>query len=165
MDKPDYLSQADWEEWQRQHGRTGRGDKRGTRGNGAAPPNAGVTLDDFVAYMPMHNYIFLPVGELWPGASVNARVPPIYIGKDENGEPKYISAAAWLAVNRPVEQMTWAPGEPTGDPEPAHYWGRLDRPSGRCGLQPLPAANVGARRRLRGGIERVARPRPPRLSS
>jgi hypothetical protein len=68
---------------------------------------SGVSHDDFVAYMPQHSYIFMPARELWPAGSVNARVPPI-IGPD--GKP--IPAAKWLDTNRPVEQMTWAPGKP-----------------------------------------------------
>jgi hypothetical protein len=71
-----------------------------------------VSLDDFWAYMPQHNYLFAPVGELWPGASVNSRIPPISVGMDEKGEPITIPASAWLDRNKPVEQMTWAPGEP-----------------------------------------------------
>jgi hypothetical protein len=67
-------------------------------GSGAA-----ISIEDFYAYMPMHNYIFTPSRELWPASSVNARVPAV------NGIP----AATWLDRNRPVEQMTWAPGWPT----------------------------------------------------
>ena len=37
----------------------------------------GVTLDNFHAYMPMHNYIFAPTREMWPAGSVNARIPPV----------------------------------------------------------------------------------------
>jgi Family of unknown function (DUF5906) len=72
----------------------------------------GVTLDDFRAYMPMHAYIYMPTGEMWPGESVNSRLPPIRIGADEDGKPKFTSASAWLDRNKPVEQMTWAPGSP-----------------------------------------------------
>lgn len=80
---------------------------------------AGVGLDDFYAYMPSHQYIFAPSGQMWPGSSVNVRVPPIPVigadGKpvlDNAGKPKKILAATWLDHKRPVEQMTWAPGEP-----------------------------------------------------
>jgi Family of unknown function (DUF5906)/Bifunctional DNA primase/polymerase, N-terminal len=66
-----------------------------------------VELKDFVAYMPMHNYVFTPTREPWPAASVNARISPV---QQENG--KAISASAWLDANAPVEQMTWAPGAP-----------------------------------------------------
>jgi len=78
----------------------------------------GVSLDDFHACMPMHNYLFAPSREPWPAASVNARIPPIPLmrdGKsvlDEDGEQVMQSASSWLDQNRPVEQMTWAPGLP-----------------------------------------------------
>jgi hypothetical protein len=65
-----------------------------------------VTLESFWAYMPMHQYIFEPTGELWPAASVNARLGAVCDGGDE------IAASKWLDRQRPVEQMTWAPGEP-----------------------------------------------------
>jgi hypothetical protein len=74
-------------------------------GNGYDP--GGISLDDFYAYMPSHSYIFAPSGELWPAGSINARIPPISVGPD-----KSISASAWLDRNKPVEQMTWAPGLP-----------------------------------------------------
>jgi Family of unknown function (DUF5906) len=61
-----------------------------------------VTYDDFVAYMVQGKFIYMPAGQLWPAGSVNARLP--WFGKTR--------PAAWLAQNRPVEQMTWMPGEP-----------------------------------------------------
>jgi hypothetical protein len=69
-------------------------------------PSNGVSLDDFHAYMPTHSYIFAPTRETWPASSVNARIPPISIGD------KKMSASAWLDQNKPIEQMTWAPGLP-----------------------------------------------------
>ncbi len=80
----------------------------------------GVSLDDFYAYMPQHNYIFAPNRSLWPGESVNSRIPPVPL-TDRKGEPvldkegKQIKqkASAWLDRKRPVEQMIWAPGRPT----------------------------------------------------
>jgi hypothetical protein len=84
-----------------------------------APEGAqAVTLDDFFAYMPMHNYIYEPSREPWPGASVNARIPPVPLMRngepvlDDNGEQVMQTASAWLDQNKPVEQMTWAPGLP-----------------------------------------------------
>lgn len=68
----------------------------------------GVSLEDFHAYMPAHSYIFTPSREMWPASSVNARIPPIPMGDDEKKMP----ANAWLDRNKPVEQMTWAPGLP-----------------------------------------------------
>jgi hypothetical protein len=69
----------------------------------AASEPEGVTLKDFVAYMPSHSYICTLTREMWPAASVNARL--------EN-PAKDVTASAWLDRNSPVEQMTWAPGEP-----------------------------------------------------
>jgi hypothetical protein len=75
--------------------------------------SAGVTLADFRAYMPQHNYIYAPTRELWPAKSVNSRLDPVQIGTDAaTGDPIKISAAAWLDRHQPVEQLTWAPGEP-----------------------------------------------------
>lgn len=77
-------------------------------GSGGHATLSGVTADDFYAYMPMHSYIFTPTRELWPASSVNSRVPPIDVGA-----AKPIKASTWLDEYRHVEQMTWAPGEPT----------------------------------------------------
>ncbi|MET2825828.1 primase-helicase family protein [Mesorhizobium shangrilense] len=77
------------------------------RANAATKEGGALTIDAFVAYMPMHNYIYLPNRDPWPAASVNARVPPIEV----NGGTD-ISASEWLDQNRPIEQMTWMPGEP-----------------------------------------------------
>jgi Family of unknown function (DUF5906) len=65
-----------------------------------------VRREDFVAYLPAHNYIFMPTREPWPGSSVNAVLPAIKISKD-----KSIPASTWIDRNQAVEQMTWAPGE------------------------------------------------------
>ncbi len=79
----------------------------------------GVSLEDFNAYMPMHNYIFAPSREPWPASSVNARLGSIPLFNadgmpvlNEEGEQVEMAASAWLDRNRPVEQMTWAPGLP-----------------------------------------------------
>lgn len=85
----------------------------------AAVTSEGVTLNDFHAYMPTHGYIYRPTRAMWPGASVNSRIPPVPLFKangepllDDEGKPRKISATAWLDRHRPVEQMTWAPGLP-----------------------------------------------------
>jgi hypothetical protein len=79
----------------------------------------GVTIADFRAFMETHRYIFMPTGAHWPASSVNARIAPLTLRDDDgrevlddNGKPKKITAAAWLDRHRPVEQQTWAPGEP-----------------------------------------------------
>lgn len=74
------------------------------------PPLA-VTLDNFYAYMKKEGAcIFIPSGEIWPSANVNKRLSPVFVGLDDNGEPKYIPAATWLYGNKAVEQLTWIPG-------------------------------------------------------
>ena len=79
----------------------------------ASSPGEGVSLGDFHAYMPMHSYIYAPSRELWPGSSVNGRIARVQLeGVGDDGKPKTISPSAWLDRHRPVEQMTWAPGEP-----------------------------------------------------
>jgi hypothetical protein len=87
--------------------------------NGVDGDAAGITLRDFWAYMPQHNYIFAPTRSPWPASSVNARLPAVPLVDasgapvlDENGKPRKITPAAWLDKHKPVEQMTWAPGEP-----------------------------------------------------
>ena len=72
-----------------------------------------VRLDDFLAFMPTHSYVYLPLRDFWPATSVNARVPPVGTGRyDENGEEITIKASTWLDQNRPCEQMSWLPGRP-----------------------------------------------------
>jgi hypothetical protein len=79
---------------------------------------AGVTIEDFRAYMPGHSYIFMPCRDIWPAASVNSRLG-LMPALDANGRPKrkkgkdvMIRANEWLDQNRAVEQMTWVPGMP-----------------------------------------------------
>ena len=68
---------------------------------------ADVSIDDFRAFMPTHTYIYLPLRDFWPAASVNARVPLVGTGQyDEDGEEITIKASTWLDQNRPCEQMS-----------------------------------------------------------
>jgi hypothetical protein len=85
-----------------------------------ARKDAGVSLDDFYAYMPARSsFIFMPTREMWPSTSVDARLGPVPCldangqpDLDENGQQKTQPASKWIAQNRCVEQMTWAPGKP-----------------------------------------------------
>lgn len=65
-----------------------------------------VSLEDFHAYMPQHNYLYVPTRELWPAASVNGRVEWPTVGG------KKARPSDWLDANRPIEQMIWHPAEP-----------------------------------------------------
>ncbi len=62
---------------------------------------AAVSEQDFWAYMPAHQYIYVPTRELWPASSVNASV--VMTGT---------KAGEWLDKHRACQQMTWAPGLP-----------------------------------------------------
>jgi hypothetical protein len=93
--------------------------KSGTRQQGWNARRRGVMLDDFYAYMPRHSYIFVPTRETWPGSSVNARVSKVPLFKkngapvvDDKGKPKHSKPSDWLDRHKPIEGMTWAPGEP-----------------------------------------------------
>jgi hypothetical protein len=92
--------------------------------NGAEPQP--VTVEDFYSYLPSREFIFVPTRDLWRLGSVNARCP-LPLGPDgkpvmklvkrkkggaETFEEVPVLPAEWLDQNRPIEQMTWAPGEP-----------------------------------------------------
>jgi hypothetical protein len=81
-------------------------DRKKTKQTNKSESQSALRLDDFVAYLPRHNYIFLATREPWPAASVNARIPPVANGNE------MIAASAWLDEHRAVEQMTWCPGLP-----------------------------------------------------
>lgn len=78
-----------------------------------------LSLDDFYADMKSRQFIYVPARELWPAASVDARISPVTVVDEggnpiigDNNKPIKLPASKWLAKNRPVEQMTWAPGSP-----------------------------------------------------
>jgi hypothetical protein len=117
-----------------------------------ASAEAGVSLNDFYAYMPQHTFIYTPTREPWPARSVNARLGdvPLYNPDgtpelDERGEQKYIPASTWLDQNRPVEQMTWAPGLPMLIPDRLiAEGGWIERPEVAClNLYRPPTIKVG----------------------
>lgn len=68
-------------------------------------PTEGITIHDFIAYLPEHAYVYVPTRQIWPAASVNAVVPPIGNGKDAT------LASSWLDQNRAAAAMTWFPGQ------------------------------------------------------
>jgi Family of unknown function (DUF5906) len=77
-----------------------------------------INLADFRAYLPAHNYIFMPCREPWPAASVDAVFPPQVL-TDAAGNPilkggkvQKLAASRWLDRNQPAHQMTWVPGLP-----------------------------------------------------
>lgn len=70
--------------------------------NPKVKPNEASSFDSYWAYMPTHQYIFIPTGALWPASSINSRLR-------KKGRLK---ANKWLDRNQHIEQMTWVPGEP-----------------------------------------------------
>lgn len=72
----------------------------------AAPAQAAgdVSVEDFIAYLPANKFLYRPTSELWPAESVDASV-------EAPGRGRRQKASKWLAENRAVHQMTWAPGE------------------------------------------------------
>jgi hypothetical protein len=79
----------------------------------------GISLDDIHAYMPTHSYIYAPSREMWPATSINSRIAPVRLFDvrgmpvlNKKGEQLLVPASVWLDKNKPVEQMTWAPGFP-----------------------------------------------------
>ncbi|WP_244829210.1 primase-helicase family protein [Caballeronia sp. TF1N1] len=60
------------------------------------------SYEDFYAYLPTHGYLHAPTREIWPVASVNAKLPP----------RERIKPSTWLDQHRAVVQLVWVPGEP-----------------------------------------------------
>jgi hypothetical protein len=90
----------------------------------SAADNRIVTVYDFYAFAPKHQCIHIPTGDLWPYPSVDERIPT------SEGSPK---ASRWIAQNRSVDQITWAPG----GPEVINDWyvikgGWKHKPGARC---------------------------------
>jgi hypothetical protein len=93
------------------------------------PRSRSIKISDFIAYLPMHSYIYIPTRDLWAAVAVNSQLPAMPVlnedgsravgpeTKDKSGDvkagkPLSIPANSWLDQNRAVEQMTWAPGLP-----------------------------------------------------
>ena len=82
-------------------------------------PPRGISLDDFHAYMPGAFVHLRADPRDGPAASINARILRVVI-VDAGGHPviaqkgkqRILPANLWLDQNKPVEQMTWAPGLP-----------------------------------------------------
>jgi hypothetical protein len=107
-----------------------------------------VTTADFYAYLPAHQYLFVPTRELWPGSSVNAKcaqprdaagqpvtkqVPRKGKGGVTNFESVPMPPTEFLDEQRAVEQMTWAPGEPMVIADRlVSDGGWIDRPGSHC---------------------------------
>ena len=75
-------------------------------------PDLGVSLYDFRAYMPMHSYISCPPAKCGRrAASTRAFHPWRWVSTRRAILLSFRPATGWTR-HQPVEQMTWAPGEP-----------------------------------------------------
>ncbi|WP_233868637.1 primase-helicase family protein [Paraburkholderia adhaesiva] len=68
---------------------------------GAPEPAEGYRYEDFYAYLPTHGYLHTPTREIWPVASINAKLP----------RREHLKPSTWLDQHRPVMQLVWVPGE------------------------------------------------------
>jgi len=126
-------------------------------------PESGVNITDFYAYMPGHNYIFMPCRETWATASIDARLP-LQVMLDANGQPvtkggkvKMMKPSRWLDLNRPVEQMTWVPGMPAIIHDRLVVdGGWIDRPGVKClNLYRPPRLKLGIAAEAQRWVEHV----------
>ena len=89
--------------WQKNFFNDGKGVKPGDAVPESAVSENEISLTDFYAYLPKHQYIFAPTRDLWSpeGLDASSLLWP-------NGNPP----SEWLDRARPIHQMTWAPGNP-----------------------------------------------------
>ena len=66
-------------------------------------------FEDFYAFLPDENLIYVPTGDLWPAAPVNGKV---MVEPIDPATGKLIKPADYLDRFRAVDQMTWHPGFP-----------------------------------------------------
>lgn len=80
-----------------------------------------IVLEDFYAFKPRHEYIYMPTGEIWIAAGVNGTLGPVplvnadgtpMMTEGKNPKRMYEKATAYLDRKRSVEQLTWIPGRP-----------------------------------------------------
>ena len=81
--------------------------------------HADIDYADFHAYMPTHQYLYVPTRELWSATSIDNRLPKRILCDErgapilgDDGQPMEVKASVWLDKQRHVEQMTWCPGKP-----------------------------------------------------
>ena len=104
----------------------------------------GVTLENFHAYMPQHSYIFAPTREMWPSASVNARIPPVSI--TENGKEKSYRRRGVARQESAGRADDLGTRQANDHCRPLGVRWRLDRAQRGCLFQSLSSADNPARR-------------------
>lgn len=77
-----------------------------------------ITIDEFYAFMSDKTFIWSANGMKWLAKGVDAQLPPVMLKDEEGqpilnaeGQPVKVKASEWLARNKRIHTMTWAPGE------------------------------------------------------
>lgn len=68
--------------------------------------------DKFFAFLPTHQYIFRPSGELWNMAGVNDAVDGEIRWLQGKDKEVFVPASKLIAEQFPIHQMSWYPGKP-----------------------------------------------------
>jgi Family of unknown function (DUF5906) len=78
----------------------------------------GAKMGDFEAYLPAHQYVFMPARSFWPAVTIDDILPKVQRFNADGSavlstknKPVWAKPSQWLSQHRPLEQMTWAPGE------------------------------------------------------
>jgi len=109
-------------------------------------------IEDFVAFLPQHNYIYLPTGQSWPKGSVNARLAKVQVGA------KRMLASDWLDRYQKAEGITWSPADPEiiSDRVTREQGGWIEKPGTQClNLYYPPTIVLGSRYKAQRWIELV----------
>src|SRR5262249_12656254 len=77
------------------------------------PEGSGISVEDFVAFLPTGSFVFMPCREMWSGHSVNIKLGKVAI-LDKHGQPtkKLQLASRVLMHTGGATQMTWVPAYP-----------------------------------------------------
>jgi hypothetical protein len=106
----------------------------------AAPGVKPLAYEDFVAYVPTSQYVYLPSGDFWAAKGVNKRLiwktETQWVTNKHTGaleqEEVAIPPADWLDRHSPVDQASWLPGElPVVLGVTINLGGRITNPNAR----------------------------------
>jgi hypothetical protein len=77
-----------------------------------------MSVDEFYAHLPSHDYLHIPTLKHWPRSAVNTVIPaqpavdedgdPIF---NADGTPSVLTASYYLDCYRPIMDKTWSPGD------------------------------------------------------
>ena len=79
---------------------------------------SGVTIDDFVAYMPQHVYIFMPCREPWPAASINARLGKVPVMLPASRAKSLLNSVIFHALSKQGRKLHGTQRQDRPEPRP-----------------------------------------------